>query len=174
MTVEPQTTSRQGCVVEARVKADVIKYGQPGVAFACVKRPQAIGSVFIKASKLLFKMKEVDSNTGEVYEEEAEEEYPLDELEVSRGVRLLDWKLKGRRRHRARNSKSVKTQMSLRDQFILRERESTLSALNPKSLISFPRLFPSTVGVDERLLQGDRRGRFPSHMGGHDGGQRSD
>jgi hypothetical protein len=85
------------------------------VAFACVKRPQAIGTVFIKASKLLFKMKEVDSNTGEVYEEEAEEEYPLDELEVSRGIRLSDRKWKRRWRHRARYSLSVKTQVSLSD-----------------------------------------------------------
>lgn len=68
--------------VEARVPAEVIKFGQPGVSFVCVKRTSAIEGMFIKANKLVFQKKEVDSATGEVYDEVSEEEYPLDELEV--------------------------------------------------------------------------------------------
>jgi hypothetical protein len=69
--------------IEARVPADVIKFGQPGVAFVCVKRTQAIQSLFIKANKLVFQKKEVDPSSGEVSEDFSEEEYPLDELEVA-------------------------------------------------------------------------------------------
>ncbi len=68
--------------VEARVPADVIKFGQPGIAFVCVKRNEAIQSLFIKANKLVFQKKEVDPSSGEVSEDFSEEEYPLDELEV--------------------------------------------------------------------------------------------
>mmetsp|Transcript_10309 Transcript_10309/g.24194 ORF Transcript_10309/g.24194 Transcript_10309/m.24194 type:complete len:892 (-) Transcript_10309:115-2790(-) len=85
VAVEMDLSDAAGAQMETTVKAEVVKFDTPAVCWVSVKRgdPEALQGMFIRMCKLTFVQKEVDPQTGEVFPDGEEEEYPLDELEVT-------------------------------------------------------------------------------------------
>jgi len=85
VAVEMDLSDAGGTEVETVVKAEECKFETPAVCWVAVKRPAAnsLEGMFVRMCKLTFTQKEVDPQTGEVFPDGEEEEYPLDELEVT-------------------------------------------------------------------------------------------
>eukprot|EP00898_Chlorokybus_atmophyticus_P002159 jgi/Chlat1/2944/Chrsp2S04678 len=68
---------------ESSVPLARMPYGEPGQIYVCLKRPAGSCSVGKFINVLKFKIKEVDPSTGDVEEDGYEDEYQLEDLEVS-------------------------------------------------------------------------------------------
>lgn len=73
-----------GITVERVVAAEKAPYGTPAVAYAVLRVPENVYSAKLPCT-LKFVAKEVDENTGDVSDAGDEDEYPLDEAEITVG-----------------------------------------------------------------------------------------
>lgn len=83
VAVKMDASSVAGCRVEWELEASSLVYGVPGTAYVCASREEDAFPTGSFANVLKFRVKDVDPSTGVADEPGYEDEYPLDNLELS-------------------------------------------------------------------------------------------
>ncbi|KAL3701141.1 hypothetical protein R1sor_019163 [Riccia sorocarpa] len=83
VSVVVDTSEAEDFVQVASKKLASMPYGAPGQAFVAFQKPEGVLSVGKFSNILKFRVKEVDPNTGDCEDEGYDDEYQLEELEVT-------------------------------------------------------------------------------------------